>query len=187
MANFISIIFDEAGSNLSPNDSAIVVGAVQVIGSFVSLSIVDKTGRRILLMVSAICTGITHVAMGIYFQLKESDYDLSSYGWFPLLILSVMYLVSSIGLMNIPFFLIAEILPIKIRSFVITILLSTQWPITFLLVQYFMIASEALGIQTILWMFAGWCFFELFFVYFVIPETKGKNIIEIENALSKKC
>lgn len=45
--NYTANIFQEAGSNMSPNMSAIVVGTIQFLGSVVATSLVDRAGRKV--------------------------------------------------------------------------------------------------------------------------------------------
>lgn len=47
MLNYTANIFKESGSNMSPNMSAIVVGVIQLIGSYVATILVDRAGRRV--------------------------------------------------------------------------------------------------------------------------------------------
>lgn len=49
MLNYTATIFADAGSNLTPNMSAIVVGAIQLFGVFISLILVDRAGRKVTL------------------------------------------------------------------------------------------------------------------------------------------
>lgn len=45
--NYTANIFEESGSNLSPNTSAIVVGVIQLLGSYVATILVDRAGRKV--------------------------------------------------------------------------------------------------------------------------------------------
>lgn len=47
LLNYTATIFQEAGSNMSPNDSAIVVGAIQVFGTIIAANLVDRAGRKV--------------------------------------------------------------------------------------------------------------------------------------------
>lgn len=47
MLNYTATIFEEAGSTMSPNMSAIVVGVIQLIGSYVATNLVEKAGRKV--------------------------------------------------------------------------------------------------------------------------------------------
>lgn len=48
MLNYTGIIFQETGSNLSPDVSTIIVGAIQFIGSLVTTNLVDRAGRKVI-------------------------------------------------------------------------------------------------------------------------------------------
>lgn len=54
MLNYTASIFNESGSTLSANMSAIVIGSIQMVGSYFSTMLVERAGRKLLLMVSAI-------------------------------------------------------------------------------------------------------------------------------------
>lgn len=47
MLSYTASIFNESGSNMTPNMSAIVIGAITVLGSYVSTFLVDLTGRKV--------------------------------------------------------------------------------------------------------------------------------------------
>lgn len=47
MVNYTATIFVEAGSSMEPNLAAIFVGATQLLGSYLSLVLVDRTGRKV--------------------------------------------------------------------------------------------------------------------------------------------
>lgn len=47
LINYTANIFEEAGSSLSPNESAIIVGIVQMIGSYFPIVLVDCAGRKV--------------------------------------------------------------------------------------------------------------------------------------------
>lgn len=47
MLNYTASIFEDAGSNMTPNLSAIVVGVIQLFGSYMSTVLVDRAGRKV--------------------------------------------------------------------------------------------------------------------------------------------
>lgn len=47
MLTYTANIFKEAGSTLTPNMSAVVVGAIQFIGAFIASNLIDRTGRKV--------------------------------------------------------------------------------------------------------------------------------------------
>lgn len=49
MTFYTATIFQETGSNLSPNLSAIIIGVIQVIGTWVATELVERVGRKVIL------------------------------------------------------------------------------------------------------------------------------------------
>lgn len=81
---FAQDIFSAAGSTLDPAVCTIIVGVVQVVMTVASALLVEKAGRRILLLQSCIIMGLCLVALGIYFHLKESGTDVTNISILPL-------------------------------------------------------------------------------------------------------
>ncbi|XP_055713719.1 facilitated trehalose transporter Tret1-like [Phlebotomus papatasi] len=183
IVTYTTSIFHEAGSDLSPSTSSIIVAGIQVLGSFVATWLVDHAGRKILLIVSATGTALCHTALGIHLFLKASGFDMSNYGWLPLSALSGAVFICNIGINNLPFFIFAELLPPKILGFLATAFLFISWIIAFLVLLYYTYFVETFGMYTCYWFFAGFCFFEALFVLFIVPETKGKSFEAIQEAL----
>lgn len=48
MVNYTGKIFAESGSNLPPNESAVIVGVIQLIGTYISTLFVDRVGRKVM-------------------------------------------------------------------------------------------------------------------------------------------
>lgn len=47
MVNYTATIFQEAGSDLTPNMAAIVIGAIQLVGAYFSTVLVERAGRKV--------------------------------------------------------------------------------------------------------------------------------------------
>ncbi|XP_055685018.1 facilitated trehalose transporter Tret1-2 homolog isoform X1 [Lutzomyia longipalpis] len=185
LMNYTVDIFQQAGTGIDAHISAIIVGTIQLAGTVVSAYYTDKSGRRILLISSLIGLGLCLTAIGIYFRLNEQGYNLSSVFWLPIASLSgIMFLGGPVQ--NIPVYVLSELLPTKIRGPVATVYMASVWPVTFLILQFYTPLADLLGIYGCMWIFAGWCFFEAVFAYFMLPETKGRNPEEIVKALEGK-
>lgn len=81
---FAQDIFQAAGSTLDPAICTIIVGVVQVVMTVTSALLVEKAGRRLLLLQSSVIMGCCLVALGIYFQLKEGGQDVANLSILPL-------------------------------------------------------------------------------------------------------
>lgn len=68
--SYMQTIFASTGSSISAELSTIIMGLVQVGSVVMSALLIDRLGRRFLLMVSAVGSGVAQASMGIYFYLK---------------------------------------------------------------------------------------------------------------------
>lgn len=85
--------------DLDPNTCTMIVGVIQVLGVYTSSILVDRVGRKILLIVSASGASLSLAALGTFSYLSTHDIDLSEFNWIPLLSFSVYVFVISIGIM----------------------------------------------------------------------------------------
>lgn len=90
-------IFKSAGSTLDPSVCSIIVGVVQVLMTFASAALVERAGRKILLLISStvmcLCLGV----LGVFFYLKDNGHDVSHIGMVPLLSLVLFIVCFSVG------------------------------------------------------------------------------------------
>lgn len=131
MLNYTAFIFEQAGSSLSPNMSAIIVAVLQVIGSYTATLLVDRAGRKILYLVSTVGSAIGLSILGIYINLSVKGYDCSDFQWVPILSFSLTIFFAQLAILSLPFMVIAEILPPKIRSIGSNICMTFLWFLCF--------------------------------------------------------
>lgn len=229
MINYTATIFQEAGSDLAPNSSAIVVGAIQLFGAYLSTILVDRAGRKvspicpfgsriltqmqiyplqILLSLSLAAAGLGLACLGTYLYLKSIGYDAESYGWVPISCFSFIVFFANWGILTLPFLVMSEILPEKVRthrlrvvtkyfirnthSFIeqiknagTSISMSVLWVLAFIMVKYFPMISVVLGMHGSMFIFSGFSIVGVVFVMTMMPETKGKSTDEIMHLLSR--
>lgn len=179
MINYTASIFAESGSNLSPNSSAIIVGVIQLIGSYVSTFLVDKAGRKILITISAIGTGLGLITLGLYTYVKTLGFDVSPYGWVPIASFSFVIFIASWGVLTLPFLVLSEIMPPRIRSLGTSLCMSILWVFAFLMLKYLPIMTKILQMHGCMFIFATCSFAGAIFVMLFVPETKGKSLEQI--------
>lgn len=173
-----------ANTGLSSDISTIIVGIVHVAATFASSVLVDRAGRKILLLLSIIVMTITLIALGIFFFIQASDAEAAaSLGWLPLTSLCVYIIAFALGFGPIPWLLISEMLSKEVGTVIGPICGAFNWFLAFLITLTFTPISSAIGIGPTFWIFAVICLIGSFFVFFVIPETKGKSMVEIQRML----
>lgn len=95
-------IFEAAGSTLDPALCTIIVGVVQVVMTVSSALLIEKAGRRILLLQSSVMMGVCLVMLGVYFSLKEGGSDVTNISILPLGSVVLFIICFSLGFGPIP-------------------------------------------------------------------------------------
>lgn len=108
--------FEEIGSDLGASESAIILAVVQLITAAFSSSIVDRWGRRPLLLVSTAGSAICTTIIGTYFLLVHLEIDMKPYSAVPMTIIMIFIISYTIGLATVPFAILGEIFPTNIKA-----------------------------------------------------------------------
>lgn len=96
-------IFADANTGIDPGLASIIVGIMQVIAVFVSSLIVDKAGRRLLLLPSVIAMCICNIILGAYFIIGSNDKEaVASLGFIPVAAVCIFVVLFSMGMGPIP-------------------------------------------------------------------------------------
>ncbi|CAA7013594.1 unnamed protein product [Microthlaspi erraticum] len=179
---YSSTIFESAGVS-SSNVATLGVGVVQVLATAVATWLVDKSGRRLLLMISSIGMTISLVIVAIAFYLKEYvDPDSSMYSILSMVsVVGVvaMVIACSLGMGPIPWLIMSEILPVNIKGLAGSIATLLNWFVSWLVTMTanMLLAWSSGGTFTL---YALVCGFTVAFVSLWVPETKGKTLEEIQ-------
>jgi len=175
-------IFKDAGSTMDSNLSSIIIGIVQVVATMVAVVLVDRAGRRILLLISDVAMCAAIAVLGIFFQLKDNDESVKdSIGWLPLISLIIFITAFSVGYGPIPWMMMGELLPPNVKGQAASIATATNWFLAFLVTKFFQDIQKAITIQWCYWIFAIVCGVGAVYVFIFVPETKGKSMEEIQN------
>lgn len=188
ITNFMTELFDWAEIDLDVYVATIAVGVIQIVGSVITVVTVDRFGRRVLFTFSALGTAICLYAFGFYFYLLEvGEYQslVDQLKWLPVVSLSGAVLIASVAVATLPFFLISELTPVKLRSLINSVSMTLSWLFAFLVVHFFHYMVDLMGVAGTSWTYATFCFAEVFFVYFYLPETKNLTFEEIQQKLRR--
>uniref|UniRef100_A0AAG5DAG9 Major facilitator superfamily (MFS) profile domain-containing protein n=1 Tax=Anopheles atroparvus TaxID=41427 RepID=A0AAG5DAG9_ANOAO len=183
LINYNAQIFADAGSDIEPNTAAMVVGAIQIVGSYGSTLLFDRCQRKHLYISTSFFAAFGLFAMGTHGYLKSQHIDVSAVNWIPVASLSFVIFIASVGLLPLTFVVLSEILPPKIRSLGGSLCTAFLWTISFLVVKYFPGAVELIGLHGCMWVFSAVCLMAGLFNAIAIPETRGQSIEQIMNAM----
>lgn len=183
---YTEYIFVAAGTKFSADVSSIIVGLVLFLASFGGPLIVDRKGRKFLLICSALGCMLSEAVLGLYFyMLDKSTVSLDNLSWLPILCLMVYTVTFNIGFGPLPYTITSEVLPSNVKFFLATITGFTGWLVSFLVTKFFNDLNNSLGRGGTFWLFSGFCGLALVFIIFVVPETKGRSFQEIQSLLNR--
>lgn len=115
MINYTGTIFRQSGSELDPNTCSIIVAAIQVVGVYTSSLLVDRVGRKALLLISSSGAAIALAMLGTFSYLHRQGVNVQAFDFIPLVSFSFYVFITCIGIMPLPFVILAEILPPKVQ------------------------------------------------------------------------
>ncbi|KAJ8709790.1 hypothetical protein PYW08_009794 [Mythimna loreyi] len=185
--SFVTIIFEMTKSNLQPHVSTIIIGVTQVAAAIFAPILVDRSGRRILLLVSTAGCALSLGTLGIYFYLLKSGNPIAdNVPWLALVSIMSFFLSYFTGFGIIPNTFIGEMFTDTCRGFGGTFAMTIGWISGFGIQTAFGYMLPALGPDVTFGIFAGLCALAFLFSVIFVPETKGKSLLEIQAYLERR-
>jgi len=173
-------VFRSAGITSDVAASALV-GAANVFGTAVASSLMDKQGRKSLMMFSFSGMAASMLLLSLTFTWKI----LAPYSG-PLSVLGTfLYVLSfSLGAGPVPALLLPEIFASRIRAKAVALSLGMHWVSNFVIGLYFLSIVNKFGINNVYLGFAVVCVTAVVYIARNVVETKGRSLEEIERALN---
>ena len=169
-------IFAASGTGASSAfTSSVWVGLINLLFTFIAIGLVDKAGRRPLLLIG---TAVQTVALGLVgwmFYIGESG--------IPLLLCVILFIAAfAMAMGPIGWLFCSEIFPNKVRGRAMSIAAFTVWVSCYVVAQTYPMLNDnpAIGPARTFWIYAGVSLLSFLFVLALIPETKGRPLEEIE-------
>ncbi|XP_021823177.1 sugar transport protein 13-like [Prunus avium] len=175
------------GSNASLY-AAIITGAVNVLSTIVSVFLVDKVGRRMLLLEAGIQMFLSQIAVAIVLALKVTDHSNNlSFGLAILVVVMVCIFVSAFAWSwgPIGWLIPSETFPLEARSAGQSVSVCVNMLCCFVIGQVFLLMLCSFKYAIFLF-FSAWVLVMSLFVLLLIPETKNVPIEEMTERVWKK-
>jgi MFS transporter, SP family, galactose:H+ symporter len=153
------------------------IGVVNVLMTIVAMWLIDRMGRRPLLLTGIAGMVITLGVLGLAFHMAGRTGALA---W--LAVISMMVYVASFAISLGPIFwlLISEIYPLKIRSSAEGLAAAFNWGSNLLVSLTFLTLLQMMGPTRTFWLYGAFAIAAWVFSYYQVPETKGRTLEEIE-------
>jgi SP family galactose:H+ symporter-like MFS transporter len=153
------------------------IGVVNVLMTIAAMWLIDRVGRRPLLLIGIAGMAVTLGALGLAFRMAERTGALA---W--LAVVSMMVYVASFAISLGPIFwlLISEIYPLNIRSSGEGLAAAFNWVSNLLVSLTFLTLLQSLGPTKTFWLYGLFAIVSWIFSYYIVPETKGRTLEQIE-------
>ncbi len=175
---FAPTIFQAAG--LSSASAAILatagIGVINVIMTMVAIWLVDRVGRRALLLSGLGGMGISLCLLALSFMLGSGP----ALGYFTAASLAAYIGCFAIGLGPVFWLLISEIFPMSIRARGMSVATIANWLSNLVVALTFLDLAGLMGHAGVFLLYAGLTFAGLVFAYLLVPETKGLNLEAVQ-------
>lgn len=176
--NYTSTIFESVGASLDRQLlETVSIGIVNVVFTLLAMRLVDRLGRRPLMLIGSLGLAILYVVLALLLQNHAAAVWISS----TVLLAIAVYATS---LAPVTWVLIAEVFPNSIRGTAISVATIALWGAYFILVFTFPILAQYLGTYGPFWLYAGICLLGFGFVRRNVRETKGKTLEELEGVFA---
>lgn len=158
-----------------------------MIFTFASALLVDKAGRRVLLLISDSVMAICLACLGYFFWLEEHHVVMSSiFCLVPLVSLGMYISTFSLGFGPIPGVMMGELFNPDVKGLALGVVCVIASLLEFVVVKMYQNLVDWFQHAITFWIFAGFCILGTVFVWFLVPETKNKTLQEIQNELNGK-
>lgn len=126
-------------------------------------------------------------ALGLYFYLKDAQHAddvVAQISWLPVVALVIFITTYSVGWGPLPWAVMGEMFASDVKAKASGITVSVCWFLAFLITRFSSNLDEAIGNYATFWIFGGFCILSILFAVFILPETKGKSLQQIQAELS---
>lgn len=189
--------FDETESNLATLGA---VGGVQVVGTLLSVFLIDRLGRKTLLVASSSGMLLSCLMLGVYFYIYEDVCDRClgadcvdvpvcqspDIGWLAITTMMLFIGAFSIGWGPIPWTMLSELLADNVRTLVGSVATLTNWTFAIIITTNFESYANAVTPKFAWWTFAITMLISILAVVVILPETKGLSFNKIQERFENR-
>lgn len=171
-------IFMEAGVEFNP---MIIIYLIQLLTVLATMFVVDRFGRKPLLISSLSMSMIGLIGNGTFFLVGYDGIE-----WILLFFLIIFIIGFSLGISSIPFVFLGELFTLDSKRIIAPVALTLNFAFAYFVALIFTLLANWIRVEFIFFIFAFICMIGLIFVQFFVPETKGKSLLEIQMNLREK-
>ncbi|KAL5241838.1 hypothetical protein ACI65C_009248 [Semiaphis heraclei] len=177
-------LFSISGSSVAPNTASIITGIFQLTGSGITIFLIDRVGRRILLLISSFVVVACLAMLTLYFYFLNKGMLADSLKILPIIIVCMFISFFRLGLGPIPWFITTELIGADHSNRAQSYIVSYSWILSFVVMKTFVTLVDDFPVA--LWLvYTVISVFGYLFILFFVPETNNKSTVEIRLSLAK--
>ncbi|WP_446743360.1 sugar porter family MFS transporter [Silvibacterium acidisoli] len=172
--NYAEEVYRSAGYGL--NDilfNIVITGTINLVFTLVAMMMVDRFGRRRLMIFGCIAIAVSHLA-------ASAAYRMHLHGFWVLALTLCAIACYALSLAPVTWVLISEIFPNRVRASAVSIVVAFLWVASFVLTYTFPMLDHVLGTSGVFLIYAAICLAGALLVIFAVPETQGRSLEQIE-------
>jgi MFS transporter, SP family, arabinose:H+ symporter len=159
--------------------STVWVGAINLLFTFVAIVFVDRAGRRPLLLIGTAIQTLSLFCVGWMFYVGHQGLGV-------LLFILTFVAAFAMAMGPLPWIIISEIFPARLRGRAASLGIMTIWIACYIVAQTFPMLNARLGGGTTFLIYGICSLASFIFAYFVVPETKGRSLEEIQTGWERR-
>lgn len=185
-ATYNQYIFARSAGNISAANSAIIYNVLLLFCTLITMQFIDKLGRRIVIIVSAIGCGLSLTIVSCYFYIESNmPAVIGNVTWIPLAGM-IFYVISfSFGLSTVPSLMLGELFSSSAKTKALSVLIVVVGFWVAVTAKLFQLLNTYFGMHVPFAFFSVCCFCSTILAFYLVPETKGKTLEEIQVSLKK--
>ena len=186
---YCATIFQTAGFQDNSTMVAILIGLIQFLAAIVALIIIDRGGRRFLLIIGGTGMFISCFTMGAYFFVTINAapaYEGLDISWVAVTSVAIYIVGFAMSWGPCTWLIMSEIFPVKARGTASGIATACNWLFSFAITKSFTLLIKSFTAAGTFWFYGSLMVLGTVFVYFYLPETKGKSLEEIQKYFESK-
>ncbi|XKL60381.1 hypothetical protein PGB90_001397 [Kerria lacca] len=178
--SFVSITFSELNV-LQSNNLTILFGLLQFASVCCCSFIIEKVNRRTMLLISLVFVTILHACTTTLYYVHKNISDISHLMWLCFIAITMYSMIFIGGIIPVVFAIRGELFSQNLKNVGGAFAVIGNSLMAFCTTKIFLLISKRFGIYANFAIYSIASLFTIIYVYFFIPETRGKSLIEIQN------
>lgn len=178
-------IVEETGVQVDDYVITVLIGVARLVTSFFISYASRRCGRRLIYNISGVGMTLSVGLLAGFLSLKHDEIigpeTARTFGWVPITALFLSVMLGTLGVLTLPFAMLGEVFPAKIRGWACGVSTFAGTMYLFLAIKLFPEMRNWIGFHNVCTTYAATTAIGTVFFYFFLPETRGKTLQEISN------